>query len=252
LRKHSFFRVFTANRAKFCFNLPWKTRKHEKFHLQLTANGTKICRENFRKKSCFRVFHGKLTAFFWFSRQILKHLNWILTRRLCKKKSFKNKLLFTKAPSQKPLLLIYQLDSKQHQQMQALPDALCAPWSSALRFLSFYDKFSFVYFETNLQSKRRKANRWFSCFAAEETLETPRDDQFSSNFGLLTANPNNFWISICRENTVLWLHSFSFFFCWSTLVCLHFIHSCVRDVQVVLLWQKIWNHSQKILMVFRN
>jgi len=68
-------------------------------------------------------------------------------------------LLFTKAPSQKPLLLIYQLESKQHQQMQALLDALRAPWSSASRFLSFYDKFPFVYFETNLQSKRRKANR---------------------------------------------------------------------------------------------
>ena len=40
--------------------------------------------------------------------------------------------------------------------MQALLDALRAPWSSASRFLSFYDKFPFVYFETNLQSKRRR------------------------------------------------------------------------------------------------
>ena len=86
-------------------------------------------------------------------------------------------------------------------------------------------RFPFVYFETNLQSKRRKANRWFSCFAAEETFETPRDDQFSSNFGLLTANHNNFWCFgfLFAVKTRFYGYDFilSLFFCWSTLVYLY-------------------------------
>jgi len=36
---------------------------------------------------------------------------------------------------------------------------LCSDYASASRFLSFYDKFPFVYFKKNLQSKRRKTNR---------------------------------------------------------------------------------------------
>ena len=96
--------------------------------------------------------------------------------------------------------------------MQALLDALRAPRSSASRFLSFYDKFPFIYFETNLQSKRRKTSRWFSCFVAEETFQAPRADHFSSNFGLFAANHDKFFAFHLPQKRVFATSNFSFFF----------------------------------------
>ena len=150
-KSHALLTLFTSN-AEYSFFLS----KNDEVFLGANIEDIlgKICRKiSFQKKLAFLSFiAANWSPFFGFCGK-WKQLNWIFTRRLCKKKSSRNN---TKAPSQKPLLLIYQLDSKQHLQMQALLDALRAPWSSASRFLSFYYKFPFVYFETNLQSKRRK------------------------------------------------------------------------------------------------
>ena len=191
-----------------CFS---KKKREKSVFVFLRQIERKFAAKNFSKKKVVFAFLLQIEVLFFGFCGKWKQLNWIFTRRLCKKKSFRNKILFTKAPSQKPLLLIYQLDSKQHQQVQALLDALRAPWSSASRFLSFIMK-------QICSQKEEKRIGDFLVLLLKRLLEQLVLSIFRAILGKWLQVTTNF-CSLFTVKTSWQTPSAILFFCWwSTLV----------------------------------